>query len=367
MSNKLRKFFRFLNIYGFRRTLAKSFGRIRSGISLRILFARAWLPKQKTVLLVGCGQFGFATIGYFLAKNKGFIVNSIYDPNSENMATFSNAYGRPEQLNFEELQEISSDKIRIAYIASNHASHTDYACKLLAKEIDVYIEKPISVTEEQLSRLSNAIDNSTSRVFVGYNRPHSAAIIETNRHLRSGLPITMNCFVAGHLIEKDHWYRDPREGTRVCGNLGHWLDLSIHLLMKVGVVGRLTITVTYSDTSTPDDNLTVSIVSEQGDLITLTLTAREEPFEGINESILIQQERLFVKIDDFRSAEFQLGEKKYTRKYFPKDVGHEKAILQPFQDRYSRDLREIMISTKLMLHITDMVRQQLTSSSFHMD
>jgi hypothetical protein len=75
---------------------------------------------------------------------------------------------------------------------------------------------------------------------------------------------------------------------------------------------------------------------------------------------------LIVDIQDFRRAVFWKGNDKYVKRYFPKDVGHKRAILQPITgDR--RDLEEIRISTALMLEITDMVRLAEKNKHFILD
>ena len=122
--------------------------------------------------------------------------------------------------------------------------------------------------------------------------------------------------------------------------------------------------IAYSDPAACDDNLTVVLSTEKGHLITLTLTSRDEPFEGIDETIVFQQEGLFVKIDDFRKAVFQQGSRKFTRKYQPKDVGHERAIMQPWWG-CKRDIDEVFLSTDLMLHIMDMVKNKQMNGVYH--
>ena len=37
-------------------------------------------------------------------------------------------------------------------------------------------------------------------------------------------------FIAGHNIDSDHWYFNPKEGGRVLGNLSHWTDLTLNLI-----------------------------------------------------------------------------------------------------------------------------------------
>ncbi len=97
------------------------------------------------------------------------------------------------------------------------------------------------------------------------------------------------------------------------------------------------------------------MTTEFRDLITITLTSRSEPFEGIIENINFQCGEVSAVISDFRRMKLCIGDKKYSYKYFPKDVGHKKAINQPW-DKEKRNFYEIEISTTLMLVMTDMVR-----------
>ena len=101
-------------------------------------------------------------------------------------------------------------------------------------------------------------------------------------------------------------------------------------------------------------SIAISLTSERGDLVNIVLTARSEPFEGINETINFQQGDVIAKIDDFRSMTVWKGPSVRRFNYWPKDVGHNLAIIQPFSGIY-RDWEEVEMSTLLMLFIADMV------------
>ncbi len=357
---KLIKILRFISIYGPRRTLSKILGRTRisfSGLSVGDNL-------KKDILIVGCGQFGYSTIGYFINKNLGKRFLGCYDPNKTNNQSFHLTYKTTYSTNnYNELIELSN--ANCIYISSNHYTHTSYAIEAIEKGFNVYIEKPISVNHDQFYRLKETINKFKPNVYAGYNRPFSKAIIELKSYLLNepDSKFSINCFISGHLIENDHWYRNKQEGTRVCGNLGHWIDLTIHLLNIRKVPDSMDITIAYSNRSEPDDNLSISITTDHEDLITLVLTSRTEPFEGINESINIQYGDVIAKIDDFRKMTIWRKEIKKTKYYWPKDVGHEKAILQPFRDE-NRQWSEIENSTLLMLFIKDMVLQQQSTNTF---
>jgi predicted dehydrogenase len=208
--------------------------------------------------------------------------------------------------------------------------------------------------------LLNSIKESDCDFYVGYNRPYSPAIRNLKKKFenlenRQG-KFSLNCFISAHDLPEDHWYRNPKEGTRICGNVGHWIDLMIHLYNWRGYFPKdYKVQIAYSNISAPDDNITISITNDIGDLTSITITARSEPFEGINETINFQYDTLIAKIDDFRGMTVWDEEKVNKERYWPKDVGHKRSVMQPFQDD-NRDLNEIVASTELMLHITEMVR-----------
>lgn len=358
---KIRKILYYARVYGITRTMVKVIARRRIIFPLPWLLAPLKFNRKKNVAIVGCGQFSFSTIAFFLTKKFGKCIAFCKDVDPGALAVFSRCYLVPS-ASIGNIEDHHLKGVNIAYIASNHASHTDYALFFLKRDIDVYIEKPISVSYAQLNALKTQISQSKAKVYFGYNRPFSAAIQELISLIRAK-PITLNCTVIGHLIPSDHWYRKPDEGTRICGNLGHWIDLALHLINARGGAEFFDVTIAYSDQAIPDDNLTISLTTGQHDLITLTLSAREEPFTGIQETIVFQQDGLYVKIDDFKKAEFYLGSKKFTKKYKPKDVGHEKAVLQPFSAA-KRCSQEVFRSTELMLFVTDMVRNRHTSGLF---
>lgn len=357
------KLYRFALIYGVRRALVKALGRLRVGSVTRFVVSSFnFFKKNKCISVVGCGQFTYSTSSFFLVGKLGNCIDACFDIDNSVTESYSKAYDAFKCTSFEEI--LIRKNTKLVYIASNHASHTRYAIKCLEKGLDVYIEKPISVTYEQFFDLQNAYRNSSCKMFVGYNRPFSKAIVELKQKMGVG-PITLTCTIIGHKLEPEHWYRIPEEGTRICGNLGHWIDLAIHLLAARidNFVKTFKISISYADERNFDDNISINIITNLGDLVVLVMTAREEPFEGISENIIFQQEGLFAKIDDFKRAEFQVGHKKFKRTYFPKDVGHKQAILQPFRHE-KRDLEEVFLSTEIMLYITDMVRELRCEGTF---
>lgn len=356
MNKNLIKVLRYSSIYGFRRTIIKIAGRLRLPI-IKFIFPELLLQRKKNISLVGCGQFGFSTISFFLLKQKGNRFLDCFDVDLKKSQSTAGFYGYNCRTSASDLLE--NPDCRYVYIASNHFTHTEYAVKAIQLRKEVYIEKPISVNWEQLKLLLNTIRSRKGKVYAGYNRPFSKAIMILREYLPSKEPFTLNCFIIGHKIEQDHWYRDAQEGTRICGNVGHWLDLAVHLMNSREVIPEIfNISISFSHPEEYDDNISISITTNFNDLINIVLTSRSEPFEGINETIDLQAGGVIAKIDDFRKMTVWYNDKVKKYSFQPKDVGHKNAILQPFKSDKQRDFFEVEISSTLMLTITDMVKRR---------
>lgn len=357
--DRLRKLLRFVAIYGPSRTFFKVAGRMR-------FRPPGWSrARTRDIGLIGCGQFAFATIGYFLQRSFGPRIAVCFDTDDQAARSLAEALRVPHVAS-DAGAVLATPGLRAVYIASNHASHADYAVRALSQGLDVYAEKPIAVTHAQLVNLLRAKRSARGHLFAGYNRPFSAAVrrLRALTRIDPNGGITLQCFVVGHQLGPDHWYRRPDEGTRVCGNVGHWLDLLVHVLAWRGLPDRLQISITAAADSEPDDNVCIAIRSDRADLFSVMLTSRSEPFEGINETINFQHGETNCKIDDFLRMTVWQGAAVSTSRFWPKDVGHRRAILQPFASDEGRDWHEVELSTLLMLHITEMVRRGEQQSTF---
>lgn len=363
-SSQLKKLARFASIYGISRTLNKAFGRIRRKELKRFYLG----SKPGSVSVIGCGQFSFSTICYFVAKEMGNVFLSGFDTASAPAETLTNFY-RFRHNAGSAMEVIEDPELKRLFIVSNHASHTSYALAAMEAGVRIiHLEKPISTTYSQLVKLLAAREKYDAILYSGYNRPYSGAVRRLAKRVVQGPSkngFSLSCFVSGHLIPEDHWYRQPEEGTRICGNMGHWLDLAVHMLSWRELPDLFKVQITYADQVTPDDNIVINLSTELGDIISLTLTARSEPFEGINETINFQYGDVIAKIDDFRRMTVWQDSTLSKYRYFPKDVGHRLAVTQVFRPlTENRKWDEVEVSTLLMLFITDMVREAKDTETF---
>ena len=369
MNKKLmiKKVLRFISIYGISRTLIKVIGRKRPNIPFWILLSFPnYFKNGKTIGFIGCGHQTYSSLAYFITALTDFRIIWTYDINKNAVNSMNVAYGVKNIDDGIKLEDYELPDV--VYIVSNHASHTDYAINYIEKGCDVYIEKPISINKNQFALLSKAINNSKSNIYVGYNRPFSKAIKLLKKNVKDlKEPFTLNCFVIGHLINDDHWYRDPKEGSRIVSNLGHWIDLFVHIYYWNNCFPEyLDINICYSNKDQPSDNISINVISPQHDLINLVFSTRNDPFEGVSENINFQCGEVNAKINDFRKIEIWNKDKYITKKYFPKDNGHKGSAIQPKEQSNKRDWKELETSTRVMLFIEEMVQSKINNKRFNL-
>ena len=329
---KIKKVARYIRIFGFTRTYIKVLGQkhMRSEESFD---GDTWINhKGKNtgdVAIVGCGNFGFSTIGYYLTKSTSAQIKYALDidkSRARSLATKYRAYCAT--VDFESI--LADEEVRMIYISSNHHSHALYAIKAIEAGKHVHIEKPHAVSESQLDDLMSAMKlNPSSKVFLGFNRPRSSIF----KRLMAALDkehgsIMVNWFIAGHGIADDHWYFSSKEGGRILGNLCHWSDLTIHL---VGLDNCFPCTISPAVAVDSKSDFSVSLAFADGSQAGLTFSAKGHTFEGVREYLNVHKGNLLGSLKDFVSLELANIDKNDTVFNFYRDHGHKENIVNSYQ------------------------------------
>jgi predicted dehydrogenase len=227
-------------------------------------------------------------------------------------------------------QEILDDpEVDLVYIASNHASHAEYAIAALERGKSVHIEKPHVVSEDQLRRLCAAMARSRGQVALGFNRPKSRIGQEIKRRLdeQTG-PAMLNWFVAGQEIPADHWYYAPEEGGRVLGNLCHWTDFVFQMITPDR---RFPIEINPTRGTQPDCDVGVTYTFGDDSIAAITFSAKGHAFEGVKERLTAHRGNVLIAMDDFRTLVVEVVEKKHRTRLPFRDHGHERTVCDSYQ------------------------------------
>jgi len=131
---------------------------------------------------------------------------------------------------------IENSSINTIAIVTQHNSHAYFVQQALKAGKNVFVEKPLAITHEELSDVKTAYDEAvktdkTPKLMVGFNRRFSPQIQKMKELLApikepKSFIMTMN---AGS-IPADHWTQDNNVGGgRIIGEACHFVDLMRYL------------------------------------------------------------------------------------------------------------------------------------------
>lgn len=321
---KLRKVARYVQLYGPQRTYVKVLGQLHMKKQFEQLPASSHeLKAGQTIGLLGCGNYAYSNIAYYLNKEFGGVIGACMDRNAERAASLAQRYNVPFHTTDADAV-IEHPGIEMLYIASNHASHAPYAVRALNAGKHVYIEKPHVVNEEQLAALDEAARSSAGMLFLGFNRPGSdfgRAILDAlGRESGSGM---YNWFVAGHAIDPDHWYFKPEEGGRVLGNLCHWTDF----VLRMAGPDAFPVRITPTRGQRSDMDIVVTYTFPDETIAVISFSAKGHTFEGVREVLNAHRGNCLISMHDYKTLTIEVGEQKRRSASLYRDHGHRRNIV----------------------------------------
>src|SRR3974390_174572 len=226
--------------------------------------------------LLGAGVYAAGTLIPALKASSDTTLASVCT------ATGSHAQHAAGQFGFakcttDESQLIHDQTVNTVVIATRHHLHAKQVLAALAAGKDVFCEKPLCLSEEELRAIARAYLGmpSTSRpaFMVGFNRRFAPMTVRMKSFLaRTSEPLALHYRInAGHL-PPDHWVNDREQGGgRILGEVCHFVDLLMFLAdspiievdgKAVGNAGR------YSG-----DNVVASLRFANGSLGTISYLA----------------------------------------------------------------------------------------------
>jgi predicted dehydrogenase len=324
---KARKAARYVALFGWARTLVKVRGQYHMKATEEFAGPR-WENQRcrgrdapgRDVAIIGCGNYAYSNIAYYLRKYRRRFLRATYDRNKSRALSLCRAYGGAYALaDWHDL--LADPQVRTVFIASNHASHAEYAIACIEAGKHVHIEKPHVVSREQLDRLVRAMrQHPHSKVFLGFNRPRSRLFrrLQTLLGQQAG-PLMVNWFIAGHHIQDGHWYFDEKEGGRVLGNLCHWSDLTLHL---VALDKAFPCRIVAGTLPGAKSDFAVAVTFADRSCASITFSAKGHTFEGVREVLNVHRGDVLANLTDFEVLTADVVERKIAMRLRHRDHGH---------------------------------------------
>jgi predicted dehydrogenase len=166
--------------------------------------------------------------------------------------------------------------IDLVLIATRHDLHADMTLAALKAGKHVFVEKPLSMTEEGLDAIEAfyAANPKGPLLMTGFNRRFSPAIVAAQAAMKGRTsPMIVNYRMNAGYIPSDHWVHGIHGGGRNIGEACHIYDLFNALTGSQPVDVHACTIVPASGHWRRDDNFVATVRYADGSVCTLTYTS----------------------------------------------------------------------------------------------
>jgi predicted dehydrogenase/threonine dehydrogenase-like Zn-dependent dehydrogenase len=275
----------------------------------------AVLSKQIKIGVIGAGNYSSTMLLPFLKGNADLIGMAT--------ATGINATDKARKFGFSyattDYKEMLSDEnINTIIIATRHNQHAKMIVDALQKGKNVYVEKPLAISVEELKSISDNFSDSSCILMVGYNRRFSSSVQYLKSQLKSNLPYSIYYQVNAGFIPMDKWYQSPEQGGRIIGEAGHFLD-TLQFLLDADPIEVYANSTKVS--GMPDqDNTFITIKFNNGSTCVLSYLADGDKNYS-KEKIIITGFRTSIEFDNFKTVSVYKDGKSSKKKFLTIDKG----------------------------------------------
>lgn len=257
---------------------------------------------------------------------------------------------------------INDPEINLLVIGTRHDLHAELAQRGLERGLNVFVEKPLALNDEELNQLLEVARNSKGSLVVGFNRRFSALALKAKEFFagrRSPLSFVYR-INAGH-VPKGHWIQDPHEGGgRIVGEVCHFIDLLQYWTDAPPVSVFAQTIASRNQEMVDDDSVMINLQFADGSNGCIAYLAEGDKTLPKERVEIFGEGSVFV-LDDFSDAYLYRNgreEKVRLRKQDKGQVGEVKAVCRMVLEGASApiSLEELTATTRATFRILDSLR-----------
>lgn len=124
---------------------------------------------------------------------------------------------------------LENKDINTVFIATRHDTHARYILECIKAGKNVYTEKPLCLTIEEMEEIRKACEEMNKGVMIGFNRRFAPSVQAIKKVVGSGRMSMMYRVNAGY-IPSSSWAQDMKVGGgRIIGEVCHFIDLMSYM------------------------------------------------------------------------------------------------------------------------------------------
>ena len=224
----------------------------------------------------------------------------------------------------------NNDEINTVFICTRHNTHASYVLEALQAGKNVFVEKPLCLTLEELKELQSffTVNREPQTVnpflMVGFNRRFAPLAQILKERIGSGA-MSMVYRVNAGSIQSDNWIQDLEiGGGRIVGEVCHFIDF---MTFMCGALPKRVYASVLPDSQNLNDTVTINLEFENGSIGTVAYFANGskslakeyfEIYKGASTGI----------IRDFKELEIHGSGKPFKKKLMGQDKGQKKMIAE---------------------------------------
>jgi predicted dehydrogenase/threonine dehydrogenase-like Zn-dependent dehydrogenase len=299
--------------------IAIEYSQSRKPVSSVHLSDRRFPPSDVNIGCIGAGNFAQSSILPNLDKHCNLI--GIATGNGNTAIYVGEKYhfnylGSADQL-------LADSNINTVIITTRHNLHADYVLKSINSEKHIYVEKPLSINEDQLLEINAKYkDSKQKNLMVGFNRRFAPAVKDLKNILTPNQTVSVNIRVNAGVVPVDHWVNDPIiGGGRIVGEGCHFIDLAMFL------AGSFITTVSadsMKDSQGLVNTVIVNLGMMNGSIASINYFSNGNRHVS-KEWIEVFSNGTIAQIDDYKTLRI-FGKKQKTITYKGQDKGHTASV-----------------------------------------
>jgi len=263
--------------------------------------------------------------------------------------------------NYEDI--LNDSEIDLVFITTRHNTHFKLVKEALLKNKNVFVEKPLCLTFEELLEIEKLIKEPKGTYFpiltVGFNRRFSPFVLKMKEIVKeSRNPLIINYTVNDLYLPPSHWVNTSEGGGRIIGNACHMFDLFYYLtnsqVENISAFPIKPIDSFYLKT----DNFISNLKFKNGSLANLVYTTQGSE-KAPKEKITVYSEGMILELTDFKDLKgYGVRERMSS---FKTQKGHFEELKELAKSLYQRKwpipFEEIYEATKISLEVDRMIRE----------
>lgn len=203
---------------------------------------------------------------------------------------------------------LGDEKVDLILISTRHNTHGEYVLKALNAGKHVFVEKPLCVAREELSRIQafyrsreDAADPGRPVLTVGFNRRFSRLAQEVKRLTATRInPLFIHYRVNAGYLPAEHWVHGEEGGGRIIGEACHFIDFFTFLTGSRVQVLHTSALAPKTGSLSSQDNRVIVLNYEDGSVATLEyFSTGSKAFP--KEYVEVHFDGKTITIDDYRS------------------------------------------------------------------